>query len=247
MDNPAETYLEPTRQGALKWGALSQGTLVKRYKRFLADVVLDDGTLVTAHTANTGAMLGCSEAGRRVWLSDHEGRGKRKYRYTWEMIEMPDAVVGVNTGVPNRLVRAAAGAGAIPEFPHPAEIRSEVRLGDSRIDLHLRGKDMRPVWVEIKNCSLVENGVGFFPDAVTARGAKHLGELAGAAANGDRAIIFILVQRGDADAFSPADHIDPEWGRKLREVLAAGVELLAYRADLDSRRVAIGKRLPVKL
>lgn len=239
-------YLAPTPGGGLSWGPLTQGVLVKRYKRFLADVRLDDGRTITAHTPNTGGMIGCSEPGRPVWLSWHGG-GTRKYDYTLEMIAMPSALVGVNTAVPNRLVRAAALAGAVPEFPFPAEVRSEVRCGDSRLDLLLRGADGRDMLVEIKNCTLVEEGAAFFPDAVTERGRKHLGELARLAEGGTRAAVFILVQRGDAAWFSPADHIDPAWGETLRQVLRQGVELLAYRADLDLEGIRLGARLPMRL
>lgn len=243
---PDAAYLSPTPDGGLLWGALTRGTLLKRHKRFLADVRLDDGRRLTAHTPNTGAMTGCSEPGRPVWLSRHPG-GTRKYEYTLEMIDMPDALVGVNTAVPNRLVRAAALAGAVPEFPHPVDVRSEVRHGDSRLDLLLRAPDSPDIFVEIKNCTLVENKTALFPDAVTARGRKHLEELARLAETDSRAVLFILVQRGDAECFSPADHIDPAWGETLRQVVRRGVEALAYRAVLDTSGVRIGARLPVRL
>lgn len=238
-------YLSPTAAGGLYWGDLTQGVLIRRYKRFLADVLLESGETITAHTANTGAMLGCCQPGRPVWLSLHDDP-KRKYKYTLEMIDMPAALVGVNTAVPNRLVRAAAMAGAVPEFPHPVTVRSEVRQGDSRLDLLLTSP-LAPgdIFVEIKNCTLVEDGTAYFPDAVTARGTRHLEELAALAREGRRAVIFVLVQRGDAVRFGPADHIDAEWGRTLRRVLADGVELLAYRAALTTKKIGIGKRLPV--
>lgn len=223
-----------------------EGTLIRRYKRFLADVAMPGGGMVTAHTANTGAMLGCSEPGRPVWLSVHDAPG-RKYKHTLEMIRMPDALVGVNTGVPNKLVRAAALAGVVPEFPFPAEVASEVRCGESRLDLRLSTTEGADVFVEIKNCTLVENGTALFPDAVTVRGARHVEELARLAGSGVGAVIFVLVQRGDAVRFSPADHIDPEWGKALRRAVRKGVELLAYRADLDLTAIRLGARLPVTL
>lgn len=241
-----QAYLSPTPEGGLRWGPLTPGVLVKRYKRFLADVRLDDGQTVTAHTPNTGRMIGCSEPGRPVWLSRHDG-GTRKYAYTLEMIAMPTALVGVDTAVPNRLVRAAALAGAIPEFPFPAEVRSEVRHGDSRLDLGLRADGSPDVLVEIKNCTLVEKGAAYFPDAVTERGRKHLVELIGLAKAGARAVLFILVQRGDAEWFGPADHIDPAWGETLRRAAGEGVEALAYRADLDLTGIRLGRRLPVRM
>ena len=245
-DGGKHGYLQPTPAGGLFWGPLVEGRLIRRYKRFLADVELPDGQTITAHTANTGAMLGCSEPGRPVWLSPHDGP-KRKYRHSLEMIRMPSALVGINTGVPNRLVRAAAVAGVIPEFPDISSCRSEVTHGDSRLDLCLTRADRPDTYVEIKNCTLVENGTAYFPDAVTARGTKHLGELAGLAGSGYRAVLFVLVQRGDAERFGPADHIDPQWGGALRAAVRAGVELLVYRASLDLETIGVGSRLPVIL
>lgn len=239
-------YLSPTPEGGLYWGELIEGVLIRRYKRFLADVLLPDGSVVTSHTPNTGAMLGCSEPGRPVWLSRHDGV-HRKYPYTLEMIAMPRALVGVNTGVPNRLIKAAIAAGAIAELPVPDEINAEVRRGNSRLDLRL-GYDGGPdTLVEVKNCTLTEDGVALFPDAVTVRGARHLDELARLVSLGERAVLFVLVQRGDAVAFSPADCIDPAWGRALRKGVREGVELLVYRARLTIETIAIEKRLPVEL
>lgn len=240
-------YLGPMPDGrGLYWGDLTEGVLLRRYKRFLADVELPDGTVVTAHTANTGAMSGCSEPGRPVWLSRHDRPG-RKLPYTLEMIAMPAALVGVNTGVPNRLVKTTAQAGALPEFPHPAEVRSEVRHGASRLDLLLSAPGSPDTYVEIKNCSLVEDGVAYFPDAVTTRGARHLEELAQLAGEGKRAILFVLAQRADAEVFRPADHIDAEWGRTLRRVLSRGVEIVVYRARLDREGIRLERRLPVEI
>lgn len=239
-------YLAPTPDGGLLWGPLVEGRLIRRYKRFLADVALADGDVVTAHTANTGAMLGCSEPGRRVWLSRHDNPA-RKLPYTLEFIDMPAARVGVNTGVPNRLVRAAALAGRIPEFGTPDGVRPEVKRGDSRLDLLLSAAGKPDTVVEIKNCTLVEEGTALFPDAVTLRGTRHLEELAAVRRGGERAVVFVLVQRADALRFAPADRIDPAWGRALRAVLRQGVELLVYRAVLDLEGIRLGDRLPVVL
>ncbi|MDR0363249.1 MAG: DNA/RNA nuclease SfsA [Planctomycetota bacterium] len=246
MRGERRAYLEPAPDGGLYWGPLAKGTLVRRYKRFLADVVLDDGAAIVAHTANTGTMLGCSEPGRTVWLSRHEGRG-RKHPFTLEMIDMPTALVGVNTGVPNRLVKNAVLCGKIPELADYDAARSEVGFGSSRLDLMLSSPERGKAYVEIKNCSLAEDGVAYFPDAVTARGTKHLGELEIAVSRGERAVLFLLVQRGDATAFSPADHIDPEWGRALRRAISNSVEILAYRARLGLDMTHVGPRLPVRL
>lgn len=244
--SPEAAYLSPTPEGGLRWGPLTEGTLVRRYKRFLADVLLPDGRTVTAHTPNTGSMRGCSEPGRRVWMSRHDGRG-RKYEHTLEMIEMDHGLVGINTGVPNRLVKTAALAGLIPEFGTVAEAKSEVKTGGSRLDLLLRNGEGRITFVEIKNCSLVENDTAFFPDAVTERGRRHLEELGELASRGTGAVIFLLVQRKDAIAFRPADHIDPEWGKALRAAVKTGVRLIAYQADLNLREIRLGKKLPVEL
>ncbi|MCC8190209.1 MAG: DNA/RNA nuclease SfsA, partial [Planctomycetes bacterium] len=170
-DDSLPQYLVPTPDGGLRWGPLVAGRLIRRYKRFLAEVLLPDGTTVTAHTANTGAMRGCSEPGRTVWLSRHD-TPSRKLPYTLEMIDMPESRVGVNTGVPNKLVRAAIAAGRIPELPAPDALRSEVTFGESRLDLLLHHRDAADVYVEVKNCTLVEDGAALFPDAVTARGAR---------------------------------------------------------------------------
>lgn len=243
------TYLSPAPDGGLLWGALTEGRLVRRYKRFLADVELVGGEIITAHTANTGRMTGCSEPGRRVWLSAHP-EGTRKHLYTWEMIEMPTSVVGVNTLLPNRLVAAAAEAGIISDLKNPVrKVEREVKIGGSRLDLRLVDAEEEVIVIEVKNCTLAENGVALFPDAVTARGARHLDELAALARAGQRAVIFIVVQRMDANVFSPADRIDPAWGAGLRAAAAAGVEIWAWQADmgLASGTISLARKLPVKL
>jgi sugar fermentation stimulation protein A len=163
--------------GLLEWPKLVRGTLIKRYKRFLADVSLDNGKIVTAHCPNTGSMKGCSEPDQPVYLSLHDNP-KRKLKYTWELIEMSASLVGVNTLVPNRLVFQSAEAGLISELAGYDTIESEVRIGNnSRIDLRLSNGQKDHCYVEIKNCTLVDNGVAMFPDAVTSRGLKHLKEL----------------------------------------------------------------------
>lgn len=240
-----EIYLCPTAAGELLWGPLAEGVLIKRYKRFLADVRLSDGEVITAHTPNTGTMLGCSEPGSRVWLSHHDSP-TRKLKYTLEIIETPASLVGVNTGVPNRLVRTAIECGVIAEIPPPAQVKAECVYGDSRLDLALLDPDgEKRTFIEIKNCTLAEWRVAYFPDAVTARGSKHIGELVKIRKEGFRAVLFILVQRADADAFSPADHIDPEWGRAVRRAVDDGVEVLVYQAEITLEKIGIARRLPV--
>ena len=237
-------YLREDR-GGLVWGRLVSGTLIRRYKRFLADVRLGNGHVVTAHTPNTGSMLGCSEPGRMVHLSRHNDP-KRKLKYTLEIIEMPSSLVGVNTGVPNRLVMAAAMQGCIPGLSGYEEARAEVKTASrTRLDLVLKAAERRTCFVEIKNCTLVRDGTAFFPDARTARGKKHLEELVRLAAEGHRAVIFFLVQRTDAIRFSPADHIDPEYGRALRLALRSGVEALACDVRINTERIDVHQELPL--
>lgn len=233
----------PNPDGGLSWPVLTRGILLKRYKRFLADVELEDGEVVTAHCANSGAMSRCSQPGRPVFLSYHD-HPRRKLKYTWEMIAMPDSLVGVNTMVPNRLVEASIRAGRIPELRGYEQVRREVRVGQSRLDLLLTGPDGDNCYVEVKNCTLVENRQAFFPDAVTTRGRKHLQELQALAREGSRCVMFFLVQRMDATTFRPADHIDPEYGKELRIARSRQVELLAYDVDISLQGIAVNRKLP---
>ncbi|MEW5722324.1 MAG: DNA/RNA nuclease SfsA [Thermodesulfobacteriota bacterium] len=235
------------KEGSLWWGPLVQGTLVRRYQRFLAEVRLRNGRPVTAHCPNTGSMLSCSQPGRPVWLSRHDDPG-RKLKYTWEIIHMPESLVGVNTQVPNRLVGAAARAGLVRELDGYDRFRAEVPVEPgSRLDLVLSGPGRRDCYIEVKNCTLVQGGAAGFPDAVTHRGRKHLEVLARLAQDGGRAVIFFLVQRLDAHVFRPADHIDPEYGRVLRAVVRAGVEALAYDVFLDIERIGLNGPVPIEL
>ncbi|MBW2479017.1 MAG: DNA/RNA nuclease SfsA, partial [Deltaproteobacteria bacterium] len=207
---PSKTY------NGLKWPELIPGTLIKRYKRFLADVKLKDGTVVTAHCPNTGSMQGCSEPGRPVYLSSHDNP-KRKLKYSWELIDMPMSLVGVNTLVPNRLVIESIKAGRVPELTGYETAAREVKINDhTRLDFALTGADGRRCYGEIKNCTLVNDGVALFPDAVTARGLKHLGALEALVDAGHRCVMVYFIQRMDAGVFRPADQIDPEYGRGLR-------------------------------
>ena len=233
--------------GGLIWPELVKGELIKRYKRFMADVRLGDGSVVTAHCANTGSMKACSEPGRPVFLSRHDDP-KRKLKFTWEIIDMPTSRVGVNTGVPNRLVKVAAEAGKIAPLAEYTNVRSEVKIGPGvRLDLVLEGDGLPSCFLEIKNCTLVEDGQACFPDAVTERGRKHLEELSQLVAAGRRGVIFFLIQRMDAEVFSPADHIDPEYGRVLRRVAAEGVELMAYDVDISLRRIDLRSPVSIRL
>ena len=226
--------------------SLLEGRLVRRYQRFLADVETDGG-LVTAHCPNTGSMLGCKDAGMRVWLSP-AANPARKLAWTWELVETaPGVIVGVHTGRSNALVREAIEAGAVPELTGYPTLRPERKYGEgSRIDLLLQAPGRPDCYVEVKNVTAaVEGGVGYFPDAVTARGAKHLRELAAMVAAGHRAVLVFCVQRGDVAEVRPADHIDPAYGRALRDALAAGVEVLALGATVTPQAIALTRRLAV--
>ncbi len=229
---------------------LTAATLVRRYKRFLADVELADGTVLTVHCPNPGRMTSCAEPGRPVWISDSgAARHKRKLRYTLEMIRMGRTWVGIN---PTRANPATAGfvrRGRIAELAGYDDVRTEVRTGDSRIDLCLQDNaGVRPnCWVEIKSATLRVGEHAAFPDAVTERGRKHLRQLAALVAGGDRGVIFYFVGRADCRRFRPADEVDPAYGAALREAVAAGVEPLAYRMRFSRRRIELLDRLPIDL
>ena len=241
-----KTEIRP-RATVLPWPHLIAGKLIKRYKRFLVDVELETGEVVTAHCPNTGSMQGCSEAGRTVYLSCHDNP-KRKLKYTWELIDMPTSMVGVNTLIPNRLVARSVAEADISELRGYDQIRREVRAGDrSRIDLLLTKDENSRCFIEIKNCTLVNDGVARFPDAVTARGQKHLVELEKLAADGNRCVMFYFIQRMDARVFKPADHIDPVYGESLRQAVRNNVEILAYDVHIDLKGIRLRRKIPCRL
>lgn len=232
---------------SLPWPELIPGTLIKRYKRFLADIRLDTGETIVAHCPNSGRMTGCSLPGRPVYISRQDSP-KRKLKFTWEMIHMPDSLVGINTQVPNRLVYHAAKAGAIDALTGYDTVKREVRAGaHTRLDLMLRRNCGEVCYVEIKNSTLVENRTAFFPDAVTNRGKNHLVELQKLVGAGNRCVMFFLVQRMDADRFMPADHIDPAYGKELRSAVNNGVEILVYDVHMDLETIRLRNRLPWRL
>jgi sugar fermentation stimulation protein A len=222
---------------------LFRGTLVRRYKRFLADVVLETGETVTAHCANSGSMLSVDAPGSEVWLSPARNPD-RKLKYTWELIRVGNALVGINTAHPNAIVAEAVAANEIPELSGYTSARREVKYGkNSRIDLLLEGSGQPRCFVEVKNVTLKrEDGADRpveFPDAVTARGTKHLVELSEKVREGDRAVMMYLVQRDDADWFTLADDIDPAYAEAFEQATAVGVEALCYRCDVSSRDIRI--------
>jgi sugar fermentation stimulation protein A len=229
---------------------LVPATLVRRYKRFLADVVLPDGEQVTAHVANPGSMIGLAPAGAKVWLSKSDNP-KRKLPWSWELIEVDLGsgleVVGVNTGHPNGIVGEAIAARAIPELAGYASVRREVKYGErSRVDFLLEDPARPACYVEIKNVHLMrERALAEFPDAVTARGARHLDELASMVAAGHRAVMLFLVQIGSAERFALSRDIDAAYGRAFDRARAAGVEAVAYRCRLTVQGIDVDTAIPI--
>jgi len=230
---------------------LIPATLIRRYKRFLADVSLEgEAELVTVHTPNTGSMLGCAEPGSRVWLQD-SGNPARKYRLGWELSSSETGtLIGVNTHLANQLVREGIETGVITELQGYASLRQEVRYGEegSRIDLLLQHAARPACYIEVKNVTLLKGeGVAAFPDAVSQRGTKHLRELTSLVRQGYRAVLLFCVQRGDAMAVEPAREIDPGYADTLRRAVKQGVEVLAYRAQVTTSEIYLQTRLPFRL
>ena len=223
--------------------------LLRRYKRFLADVELSSGEVVTVHTPNTGAMLGVATPGMRVWLRDTQSV-TRKYRYSWEISEPDEQVyVGVHTGLVNALVMEAIHNGTISELQGYIRIEQEVAYGveRSRIDLLLHN-DKQVCYVEIKNVTARDaQAIAIFPDAVSLRGQKHLRELMRVVAGGHRGVIFYCIQREDIDGFRPADEIDAEYARLLREAVEQGVEVVAYKAHVTPESIALTYPVPIQI
>lgn len=231
---------------------LIRGRLVKRYKRFLADVTLDSGELVTATCPNTGSMLGLALPGATVWLSV-SANPTRKYPHTWELVEADlgqgPVLVGINTGHPNRLVSDAIAAGEIPELAGYASLRREVKYGlSSRIDILLEDSKKGLAYVEIKNVHLSRaHGLAEFPDSVTERGVKHLTELSAMVAEGHRAVMLYLIQRADAEDFTLAGDIDPRYAAAFAAARAAGVEAIAYACNLSPEEITIARAVPLRV
>lgn len=229
---------------------LSRGRLVKRYKRFLADIILDSGEAITASCPNTGAMLGLSSPGTAVWVS-HNDIPTRKYRHTLELVESQTGalttLVGINTGLPNTIVNEAIAAGTIPGLTGYAAKRNEVRYGiNSRIDILLEDPAKPLCYVEIKNVHLMRtSGLAEFPDSVTARGAKHLVELSSMVEQGHRAVMVYLVQRSDAQSFSLASDIDPAYASGFAIARAAGVEAIACRCSVSPTEIFVQSMIEI--
>ena len=225
---------------------LIRATLIRRYKRFLADVTLADGHEITAHCANPGAMTGLAEPGTVVWLEPNDDP-KRKLRYSWKLAEIGGALIGIDTAMPNKLIAEALRARAVPELSAYSTVRPEVKYGEnSRIDFLLTQEGLPDCYVEVKSANLSRKaGLCEFPDTVTKRGAKHLDELSAMVTAGHRAAMLYLVQRSDSSAFALADDIDPTYAANFKTAQSAGVEAICYRADLTLKGASFGQPLPI--
>ena len=219
--------------------ALKPATLIKRYKRFLADVILADGTETTIHVANTGAMTGCAEPGSTIWYSTSDNK-KRKYPFSWELTQTNTGhFICVNTIRANSLVEEAIENGIITQLLGYKQLAREVKYGDenSKIDFLLTEGDKPDAYVEVKSATLLENGQGYFPDTVTTRGQKHLRELIAVALTGQRAVLVFAVLHTGISSVKAAEHIDAKYAEILSEAKAAGVEVLSYFASIDSQNI----------
>lgn len=223
---------------------LVAGRLLRRYQRFLADIELEDGLVVTAHCPNSGSMLGCLEPGAPVYCS-RRAAAERRTAFTWEMILVNGSWVGINTLIPNTLVARAAEAEVLPLFFGTTRVRREVRVGPhTRLDLMLE-RASGPLYVEVKNVTLVRRETAQFPDAPTTRGVKHLQHLTNLAAAGQAAAMVYVVQRQDARAFAPAADIDPSYAEHYQRARAAGVQVVALEAHVTPQRISIARVLPL--
>ena len=232
---------------------LIEAKLIKRYKRFLTDIILPDGREITVHCPNTGSMKRCMPENARIWISDSQNE-KRKYRHTWELVEIDGQHLAcINTGLPNKLVKEAIDNGVIEELQGYQNIKAEVKYGEaSRIDWLLSNNDGEDLcYVEVKNATLLEDGVlgenghGYFPDAVTERGRKHLYELAEMVKQGHRAVLCFCVSHTGINKVSPAAHIDEKYTQALKEVMSLGVEVIAYRAKITQEEIGLTQKVPV--
>lgn len=233
----------------LKFPPLIEARLIKRYKRFLVDVHMQDDSVLTAHCANTGAMTSCQPENARVWLSKSDNP-KRKYAYSWQLVELEDnALACINTGMTNSVAKQALELGQIKELQKYKTIKSEVIYGteSSRVDFLLENENSR-CFVEVKHVTLkLDSGLGAFPDAVSVRAQKHLRELQWQVEQGDRAVLLFLIMRSDIDQITPADDIDKVYGQLLRQVVKQGVEVLAYKTDINLEGIKVTHSIPLIL
>lgn len=226
--------------------ALIPATLIRRYKRFLADGLLADGREITAHIANPGSMLGLKDEGQRIWLEPNDDP-KKKLKFAWRLVEHAGGhFTGVDTGVPNRMLKAALMAGEVPGLQGYDLVRPEVKYGEnSRIDFLLSAESLPDCYVEVKSVTLSRSaGLAEFPDSVTVRGAKHLNELANMVAAGHRAVMLYLIQRTDCTAMQLAGDIDPKYAQAYAAATAAGVETLAFDCRITQEEITLGRPIP---
>jgi sugar fermentation stimulation protein A len=225
---------------------LSHGWLIKRYKRFLADVKLDDGSVVTAHCANTGAMTGCAEPGWQVWLS-HSDNPKRKLAFSWELVQTTEGQwIGINTHKANELVAEGLADNRLKELLGYSRIQREVRFGqeNSRVDFLLCDDERADCYLEVKSVTLLQNGQGYFPDAVSLRGQKHLRELTQLRREGKRAVLLFCVQHSGIHSVKVAQHIDPQYALELNRAVSSGVEIFAYSVSMSPEKIVINQSIP---
>ena len=234
---------------------LQSGKLISRYKRFMADVELEDGSQITIHCPNTGSMKNCLFPGKKVWFLD-SGNPKRKYPCTWELAEIPvtfhgeekNTLAGLNTGRANKLVEEALREKRVESLSEYSDIRREVKYGEenSRIDFLLQQEGLPDCYVEVKSVTLaMGDGLGLFPDAVTSRGTKHLRELTSIVEKGGRAVLLFCVQHTGIDRVAAAEEIDPVYAAALQEAVVAGVEVIAMGAEISTEAITLAKTLPV--
>jgi sugar fermentation stimulation protein A len=225
---------------------LIPGRLIRRYKRFLADIELANGEAVTAHCANPGAMLGLNMPGLKVWVEPNDD-ARRKLNYGWRLVEFADHWVGIDTAIPNKVVGEALRERRIPALAAYAQVRPEVRYGaNSRVDFLLTGAGLPDAYVEVKNAHLMRRpGVAEFPDSVTSRGARHLDELSAMAAAGHRAVMLYCVQRTDCSRLALAADIDPGYAAAFDRARAAGVEALAWTCTISTGGISLDR--PVRI
>jgi len=223
---------------------LIKATFVKRYKRFFSDHILENGQLITAHCPNTGAMTGVAKEGITSWLSQSDDP-KRKLKWTWELTQESNTIVGVNTHNPNKIIQEAINNQEIKELLNYKTLKREVKYGvNSKIDIFLQDEDKEDCYVEIKNVHLSrKKGIAEFPDGITSRGTKHLKELANVAKDGDRAVMLYLIQRNDCNYFKIAEDIDIEYGKAFIDALNAGVEVICIDTILNTSEINIGKKI----
>lgn len=223
---------------------LIRATLIKRYKRFLADVTLEDGSIVTAHVANPGSMLGLAEPDMFVWLEQNNDP-KRKLKYSWKVAQLENTFVGVDTGAANKIVKEALAIDQLG-FGY-ASYKPEVKYGEgSRIDFLLTDQNKPDLYLEVKSVTLSRRPeIAEFPDSVTARGAKHLKELSDMVALGHRAVMLFLIQRSDVNVVTIADDIDAKYGIAIKEAMRQGVEVISYDTKISNTEITLNKKIPL--